>query len=202
MVDRLSPTARSALMSRIRSKNTKPELVVRRRLHALGYRFFVHAKRLPGSPDLVFPRRRKAIFVHGCFWHSHDCRHGERRPGTNVEYWGEKTRANRERDERKESELRDGGWEVATIWECETKSKGEEWLARCMAFLGPPGGRCNRVKSGGPSTSGPERRAGTGSRQDWPGDGGSAKESSEPVRAVPSSSSVTARRDPTTRRKA
>ena len=126
-------------MARIRAKNTKPELVVRGTLHALGYRFRIHVHGLAGSPDLVFPARRKALFVHGCFWHAHNCRHGLRRPTTNVDFWNEKAHANRERDARKERQLRDAGWEVATVWECETKSQDQPWLARIVEWLGPPG---------------------------------------------------------------
>lgn len=134
MVDRLSPVARSALMSRIRGKDTIPELRVRRTLHAVGYRYRLHSKSLPGHPDLVFPSRRKVIFVHGCFWHGHDCVHGRRRPNTNVAYWKAKYEANRVRDARKENALKKMGWRVHVIWECEVKA--DEWLARSLRFLG------------------------------------------------------------------
>ena len=126
-------------MARIRAKNTKPELVVRAALHALGYRFRIHVRGLAGSPDLAFPARRKALFVHGCFWHTHNCRQGLRRPTTNADFWNEKAHANRERDARKERQLRDAGWDVATVWECETKLREQPWLARIVEWLGPPG---------------------------------------------------------------
>ena len=124
-------------MARIRGKDTKPEFIVRRALHAIGYRYRLHVRSIPGTPDLVFPARRKAIFIHGCFWHAHDCRHGIRRPRSNVEYWNAKAIANRERDARKEQQLRAEGWDVATIWECETKAKDQPWLHRIVEWLGP-----------------------------------------------------------------
>jgi DNA mismatch endonuclease (patch repair protein) len=136
MVDVLDKAARSALMAKVRQKNTAPELVVRRALHALGYRYRLNVKELPGSPDLVFPVRRKALFVHGCYWHAHDCRQGLRRPTSNVAFWEEKARANRERDQRKERALREAGWDVETVWECETKDRFNPWLPRIRAFLG------------------------------------------------------------------
>jgi DNA mismatch endonuclease, patch repair protein len=139
MADILTQSERSALMARIRAKDTRPELVVRQTLHALGYRFRLHVRHLQGTPDLAFPARHKALFVHGCFWHAHDCQHGLRRPSTNTDFWSEKARANRERDARKEQQLRDAGWDVATVWECETKSREQPWLARIVEWLGPPG---------------------------------------------------------------
>lgn len=124
-------------MARIRRKNTAPELIVRRALHAIGYRYRLHVRGIPGSPDLVFLARRKIIFIHGCFWHAHHCRHGLRRPGTNVEFWNAKALSNRERDERKERQLREAGWDVKTVWECETKAKGQAWLPKIVEWLGP-----------------------------------------------------------------
>ena len=138
MVDILSQRDRSALMARITGKNTKPELVVRGALHALGYRFRLHVRGLPGSPDLVFPARRKVLFVHGCFWHAHNCQHGMRRPSTNSDFWNEKARSNHERDIRKEQQLREAGWDVATVWECETQSREQTWVASIVEWLGPP----------------------------------------------------------------
>lgn len=125
-------------MARIRGKDTKPEFIVRRALHAIGYRYRLHVRGMPGSPDLVFPARRKVVFIHGCFWHAHDCSHGLRRPGTNVEFWNAKAIANRERDARKVRQLREAGWDVETVWECETKSKDQPWLPRIVEWLGPP----------------------------------------------------------------
>jgi DNA mismatch endonuclease (patch repair protein) len=122
MVDTLSPAARSERMSRIRGKNTVPEIVARRLAHGLGYRFRLHRKDLPGSPDLVFPRLKKVVFVHGCFWHGHDCGKG-RLPKSNVEFWQTKIAKNRERDERAVTALKAGGWSVLVLWQCDTKDK-------------------------------------------------------------------------------
>lgn len=118
MTDRLSPSARSSLMQRVKQKNTAPEKIVRSLLHRLGYRFRIHRKDLPGTPDIVLPSRRVAIFVHGCFWHGHDCRRG-RAPSSNLEYWGPKLASNRERDSRKAAALAAAGWRVVVVWQCE-----------------------------------------------------------------------------------
>ena len=123
MVDRLSPERRSRLMSRVRGKDTTPELVVRRLAHGLGYRFRLHKKTLPGKPDLVFPRLRVAIFVHGCFWHRHRGCPKATMPKSRVEYWAEKFERNVERDARVVRALEEAGWTVHTIWECETKDR-------------------------------------------------------------------------------
>ncbi|MER2218892.1 very short patch repair endonuclease [Methylobacterium brachiatum] len=119
------PAARSALMSRVRGANTKPELVVRRAVHALGYRFRLHRRDLPGSPDLVFPRLRLALFVHGCFWHRHQGCRRTTTPKTRVEFWANKFEANVRRDERVVAELQALGWRCETIWECETARPDE-----------------------------------------------------------------------------
>jgi DNA mismatch endonuclease, patch repair protein len=119
MVDTLSPEDRSRRMSAIRSGNTKPEMVVRRLLHGLGYRYRLHRRDLPGTPDLVFPSRRCVVFVHGCFWHRHeDCRLA-RLPKSRVEFWETKLEGNRQRDQRKVRELVESGWRVLIVWECE-----------------------------------------------------------------------------------
>lgn len=123
MVDTLTPRARSERMARIRGKNTKPEMVVRRLLHRMGYRFRLHAKELPGRPDIIFRRRRKVVFVHGCFWHKHpssDCKLA-RMPKSKLEFWGPKLDANRERDIRNEGLLREAGWQFLVVWECELR---------------------------------------------------------------------------------
>lgn len=122
-------------MSRIKSAGTVPEVLVRRAAHALGFRFRLHRKDLPGKPDLVFPSRRKVVFVHGCFWHQHPgCREG-RLPGTNLEYWGPKLSRNVERDCATRLTLRNQGWEQLTIWECETGDRG--WIeSQLRSFLG------------------------------------------------------------------
>ena len=109
-------------MRRIRSKDTKPELIVRSLVHRLGYRYRLHRRDLPGKPDLVFGPRRKIIFVHGCFWHQHQdpkCLDG-RSPRSNTGYWSEKLARNVQRDRKRESELRELGWEILVIWECQT----------------------------------------------------------------------------------
>ncbi|MBK3735767.1 DNA mismatch endonuclease Vsr [Azospirillum brasilense] len=118
--DRPSPE-RSSLMARIGPRDSKPEMIVRRMVHALGYRFRLHRRDLPGTPDLIFPRLRKVIFVHGCFWHRHEGCRLTTTPKTRAEFWQEKFSRNVERDARKEDELRSLGWDVLTIWECETR---------------------------------------------------------------------------------
>jgi DNA mismatch endonuclease (patch repair protein) len=118
--DRPSPE-RSALMARVRGKDTTPELRVRRIAHALGLRFRLHCRSLPGQPDIVFPRHRKIILVHGCFWHRHEGCSKASVPKTRVEFWQEKFSTNVARDARTHAALLDGGWDVCTIWECETK---------------------------------------------------------------------------------
>lgn len=122
MVDTLSITERSECMRRIRGKNTKPEMIVRRLVFGMGYRYRLHRRDLPGCPDLVFPRFRKVLFVHGCFWHSHPgCRRATV-PKSNKEYWCLKLENNRIRDEANQIALRSWGWEVMVIWECEIKN--------------------------------------------------------------------------------
>jgi DNA mismatch endonuclease (patch repair protein) len=115
----VDPT-RSALMSRVRDKHSKPELAVRRMAHSLGYRFRLHCHGLPGTPDLVFPRLRKAIFVHGCFWHRHKGCSRTTSPKTRSKYWADKFETNIKRDLIQQRKLRSLGWEVFVIWECQT----------------------------------------------------------------------------------
>src|SRR5690349_15626025 len=112
-------------MKRVRQRDTSLELRVRRGLHRRGLRYRLHDRELPGSPDLSFPSRRTAVFVHGCFWHGHDCRLG-RRPTTNSSFWAAKAIANRERDERKEAALRADGWRVFVVWQCELTGQHAE----------------------------------------------------------------------------
>ena len=112
---------RSEIMRTVRSTNTDPEMIVRRLVHALGYRYRLHCRNLPGAPDLVLPRLRKAILVHGCFWHQHRCKRGSRQPATNRDYWLPKLVRNIERDRRNRQRLRLLGWEVMTVWECQTR---------------------------------------------------------------------------------
>ena len=123
-MDKLSPEARSRNMSRIRSRDTSPELIVRKYLHRQGLRFSLHGTKLPGKPDLVFAGRGALVLVHGCFWHGCPrCVDGTRRVKSNVPYWSEKVRGNRARDERNIGALKEMGWSVFTIWECEVKNK-------------------------------------------------------------------------------
>lgn len=127
---------RSSLMQNVRQQNTTPEMVVRRAAHGLGYRFRLHRRALPGSPDLVFPRLEVAVFVHGCFWHRHSgCRYAST-PKVNAEFWEHKFRRNVERDAQKEGELRQFGWQVMVVWECETRDL-ESLRRRLSEFLGP-----------------------------------------------------------------
>jgi DNA mismatch endonuclease (patch repair protein) len=119
MADRISVERRSRNMSRIRSRNTKPELVVRQIVHGMGYRFRLHRHDLPGKPDIVLPRLGKVILVHGCFWHRHTCKEGRRRPKSRTEYWIPKIDANVARDRRARRRLRRLGWDVLVVWECQ-----------------------------------------------------------------------------------
>lgn len=119
-IDTLTADQRSELMSRIRAKDTRPEKRVRRLLHRLGYRYRLHASDLPGRPDLVFRPRRKAIFVHGCFWHRHEGCPRNQVPKTRRKFWVNKLDGNVRRDRRNQAALRDQGWRVLVIWECET----------------------------------------------------------------------------------
>ena len=123
-MDRVEPNVRSRMMSRIRSKDTIPELRVRRYLHRAGLRYRVHVANLPGAPDIVFPSRRLCVFVNGCFWHGcRKCRDGQRQAQSNREYWLPKIARNRERDRAHYRDLRRQGWTVAVIWECETENE-------------------------------------------------------------------------------
>ena len=123
-------------MSRIGSKHTKPELVVRSLLHRLGYRFRLHRRDLPGRPDIVFVGRRKAIFVHGCFWHGHGCKIGKL-PKSNLEFWSAKVERNRQRDRENISKLEQVGWSVEEVWQCELKDF-QSLEAKLRTFLGQP----------------------------------------------------------------
>lgn len=118
-MDSVTPARRSEIMGRVRSRHTKPEMTVRRMVHAMGYRYRLHAKDLPGKPDLVFRARKMVIFVHGCFWHRHAGCALARLPKSRQDFWLPKLEANRRRDLKNESALLDAGWDVLTIWECE-----------------------------------------------------------------------------------
>jgi len=122
MMDILTPEERSAQMARVRSKNTQPELVVRRLVHSQGYRYRLHKPDLPGKPDLAFVSRKKVIFVNGCFWHGHKCSLG-RTPKSRVEFWVSKIEKNRARDAKNIEELRKAGWNSLVLWECQLKDR-------------------------------------------------------------------------------
>jgi DNA mismatch endonuclease (patch repair protein) len=122
VTDVYSPEKRSEVMRRVKGKNTGPELAVRKALTRLGVRYRLHRKDLPGKPDIVLPGRRLALFVHGCFWHGHDCARGARVPQQNRGYWVGKVDRNRERDTKSRDALAALGWRVETIWECELKN--------------------------------------------------------------------------------
>lgn len=139
-MDIISPEQRSALMSRIKGKDTKIELEVRRGLHALGFRYRVGdsytsgGSKLPGRPDIVLPKYRTGVFVHGCFWHRHDC-YLFRLPKTRTDFWAEKISANVERDQRKTGELQSLGWSVETFWECDLRNRSPEEKVSAIAAL-------------------------------------------------------------------
>ena len=125
MLDKLTPSQRHHCMSRIRGKNTKPEILVRKGLHARGFRFRLHNKKLPGSPDIVLPKYGVAIMVNGCFWHGHKgCRYATE-PKTNIEFWETKIARNRHRDEVTTAHLEALGWTVITVWECELRNSSQ-----------------------------------------------------------------------------
>lgn len=136
-MDIVDQQTRSRMMGRIRGKDTQPELAVRRIAHRLGYRFRLHRRDLPGSPDVVFPGRRKVIFVHGCYWHRHEgCRYCYS-PKSNTEFWNAKFERNKERDQAVLSKLKENGWDPLVIWECESADP-DELAARLTAHLGTP----------------------------------------------------------------
>jgi DNA mismatch endonuclease (patch repair protein) len=133
-MDNRTPEQRTATMRNVRGKNTSPELFVRKLIHRLGYRFRLHRKDLPGKPDLVFPSRKKAIFVHGCFWHAHGCRIGKP-PKSRLDYWVPKLERNKERDGKNIEDMERLGWDTLTIWQCEIKF-GEDIGSKIVSFLG------------------------------------------------------------------
>lgn len=146
-MDRVDPKTRSRMMASIRGRNTRPELLVRRSLHAAGLRFRLHVKGLPGRPDIVLPGRRLVVFVHGCFWHRHPgCRFATT-PATRQDFWASKFAANVARDHMNAKECQDAGWSVRTVWECETRQPERlaaivsETLAHPLATNGRSHGR-------------------------------------------------------------
>lgn len=136
LADIVDSKTRSRMMAGIRGKDTKPEMIVRRALHKAGYRFRLHRKDLPGKPDIVLPRYRTAIFVHGCFWHGHDCKHFKW-PKTRPDFWREKIEKNVERDRRAIAELERLGWNVKVIWECQVITNLSEMLSDKAVFPMP-----------------------------------------------------------------
>jgi len=132
MADVVDAATRSRMMAGIRAKNTTPELLIRRNLHRLGFRFRLHDKRLPGKPDLLLPKHGAVIFVNGCFWHGHDCP-AFKWPTTRAEFWRTKIERNCENDRRHAKALREMGWRVCVIWECSVRKSGGEVLAARIA---------------------------------------------------------------------
>jgi DNA mismatch endonuclease, patch repair protein len=133
-MDKLTTAERSALMSRVRSKDSGPEMVVRRIVHRMGFRYRLHTAGLPGTPDLVFASRKKIVFVHGCFWHGHSCRSGRNRPASHTTYWDAKLERNVVRDRANAAKLRRLGWRVFSVWECQVREQ-ERLAGRLRSFL-------------------------------------------------------------------
>jgi DNA mismatch endonuclease (patch repair protein) len=134
-MDKFSKEKRAKVMSKIRSKNTKPEVILRKELHRQGFRYRLHVKKLPGKPDIVFNKHKVAIFVHGCFWHLHsNCREG-RIPNTRREYWEPKLQGNVSRDKLHVSNLKKLGWTVLTIWECEIEKSLDSIITKISNYL-------------------------------------------------------------------
>lgn len=132
-MDTRTPEQRRRIMQAVKQKNTGPELAVRKLLYSHGYRYRLHRRDLPGRPDIALGPKRKAIFVHGCFWHGHDCPKGQL-PKSKLNYWGPKIEANKERDRRKQRELEELGWDVMTIWQCELANAQALWV-RIQEFV-------------------------------------------------------------------
>jgi len=145
-MDTLTKAERSERMSRIRSKNTRPELAVRQALFGLGYRYQLHRKDLPGKPDIVFPSRKKALFIHGCFWHAHQGCKVANLPKSRTEYWQAKFQRNVERDKLNKRALRRMGWSTLTVWECQIKRE-DRLLRRITGYLGPARAKVKKGKS-------------------------------------------------------
>ena len=135
MADVLTKKQRSYNMSQIRSRDTRPEMAVRSIVHRMGYRFRLHARDLPGKPDIVLPRHEKIIFVHGCYWHMHRCRYGRVIPATNTEFWQNKRMGNVARDRKNLRKLRRDGWSVLVVWECWLRDP-DKLVDRLSAFFG------------------------------------------------------------------
>ena len=134
MVDVHTKDQRSYNMSRIRAKNTRPEMLVRSMVHRMGYRYALHCRDLPGKPDIVLTKHRKIILVHGCFWHMHNCRFGKVTPKTHAKFWESKRQGNVARDKANIRKLRKAGWKVLTVWECQTRNE-EKLTKKLDKFL-------------------------------------------------------------------
>ena len=134
MVDAHTKTQRFFNMSRVRSKNTRPEMIVRSCVYRMGYRYRLHRKDLPGCPDLVFTSRKKVVFVNGCYWHRHKCKKGRSIPETRKKFWQTKLEGNKERDKQNRRKLNNLGWKVLVIWECQTKNP-EKVINKISNFL-------------------------------------------------------------------
>lgn len=132
MPDIVDAATRSRMMAGIRSTNTRPEMIIRKALHARGFRYRLHSRSVPGKPDIVFPRYRALIFVHGCFWHGHDCPLF-RLPSTRPAFWAAKIMRNRQRDAAVTAQLMESGWRTLTIWECAVRSKNTSQIERVVA---------------------------------------------------------------------
>lgn len=132
--DPLSREERSVQMALVRNKDTKPELLVRRLTHTMGFRYRLHSRELPGHPDLIFSRRRKVIFVHGCFWHRHGDCPLTRLPKSRLDFWAPKLEQNKERDARNQAKLRETGWQFLIVWECELRNR-DDLIRRIRGFL-------------------------------------------------------------------
>jgi DNA mismatch endonuclease (patch repair protein) len=133
-------------MARIKKTNTKPEIAVRKLLFACGYRYSIHRRNLPGTPDIVFPKRKKVVLVHGCFWHRHHCPAGRKMPKSNLDYWRPKLERNKSRDLKNRSDLKALGWTTFTVWECEL-SDLKSLERRLIKFLQPPARDATRVRT-------------------------------------------------------
>ena len=134
MVDIHTKKQRSYNMSQIKGKNTKPEMIVRSIVHRMGYRYGLHRKNLPGKPDIVLTRHKKIIFVHGCFWHMHNCKYGKVAPATNSKFWQDKREGNVARDKKNLNKLKEDNWKILVVWECQTKDL-ESLINRLYKFL-------------------------------------------------------------------
>jgi DNA mismatch endonuclease (patch repair protein) len=144
--DVFTPEQRSAVMRAVKGANTGPEMALRRALHRLGLRYRLHGKDLPGRPDLVFPARRAVLFVHGCFWHGHDCARGRRAPKSNRAYWTAKIARNRARDAAAGEKLAAAGWRVFVVWECEMKDVEATARRLARAIKTPPPAAPSRAR--------------------------------------------------------